>query len=195
MSTANHNRTKTLVSLALFTAIVVALQFLGQFIKLGPFSISLVNVPIVIGAVLYGPAAGAYLGAVFGVAVLLTGDASAFMVVTPLGTILTVMVKGIACGFMSGLFYRLLKRVNDYFSMVVAAVICPIVNTGVFLLGCLLFFMEPLGQWAANSGFDNVGTYMIVGLVGMNFIVELLINAVFSPVIVRIIRIGRRLRV
>lgn len=195
MSTSNHSRTKTLVSLALFTAIVVALQFLGQFIKLGPFSISLVNVPIVIGAVLFGPGAGAYLGAVFGAAVLLTGDAAAFLVVNPIGTVLTVMLKGIACGFMSGVVYRLFKHINDYFAIVVAAIACPVFNTGIFLLGCLLFFMEPVGEWAAGAGFENVGTYMIVGLVGLNFVVELLINAVLSPVIVRIIRIGRRSKV
>jgi ferrous iron transport protein B len=59
--------TRTLTGLALFTAIVVVLQYLGSFIRFGTFSISLVLIPIVVGAALYGPAAGAWLGFVFGV--------------------------------------------------------------------------------------------------------------------------------
>ena len=64
--------TKKLVGVALFTAIVVVLQLIGSGIKLGPFSISLVLVPIVVGAALYGKSAGAWLGFVFGFVVLLT---------------------------------------------------------------------------------------------------------------------------
>ncbi len=90
--------TRTLVGTALFTAIVVVLQFLGAFIRFGPFSISLVLVPIVVGAALYGAGAGAWLGFVFGLVVLLSGDAAAFLVVNPLGTILTVLVKGTMAG-------------------------------------------------------------------------------------------------
>ena len=41
--------TRTLTGLALFTAIVVVLQFLGSFVRFGPFSISLVLIPIVVG--------------------------------------------------------------------------------------------------------------------------------------------------
>lgn len=77
--------------------------------------------------------------------------------------------------------------------MAVAAVVCPVVNTGVFLIGCLLFFMETIGGWADAMGFGaNVGQYMIVGLVGANFIFELLFNVVLSPVVVRLIRIGKK---
>ena len=75
------DKTRRLVALALFTAIVVVLQLLGSFIRFGTFSISLVLVPIVIGAVLYGPWAGAFLGAVFGLVVLLSGDAAAYRLV------------------------------------------------------------------------------------------------------------------
>lgn len=66
-----NQKTKTLTGLALFTAIIVVLQLLGSFIKFGPFSISLVLIPIVVGAAVYGPKAGAYLGGVFGVVVLI----------------------------------------------------------------------------------------------------------------------------
>ena len=61
-----------------------------------------------------------------------------------------------------------------------------------FLLGCFLFFMETISQWAAGSGFENVGTYMIVGLVGLNFVFELVVDIVLSPIVVRLISIGKK---
>ena len=130
---------------------------------------------------------------VFGVVVLLSGDAAAFLGVNALGTILTVLVKGTLAGLLSGLAYKALENKNRTLAVAVAAVVCPVVNTGVFLIGCLLFFMETIGGWADAMGFGaNVGQYMIVGLVGANFIFELLFNVVLSPVVVRLIRIGKK---
>ena len=183
--------TRTLTGLALFTAIVVALQFLGAFIRFGPFSISLVLIPIVVGAALYGPAAGAWLGFVFGLVVLLSGDAAAFLAVNPLGTVLTVLVKGAGAGFCAGLVYRALEK-NAWTAAILAAVTAPVVNTGIFLLGCVCFFMPTVTEWATAMGFPSVGNYMIFGLVGANFLVELAVNIVLSPVIVRLTKIGRQ---
>ena len=179
---SKNNNTQKIVGLGLFTAIVIVLQLMGSFIRFGTFSISLVLVPVVIGAALYGAGAGAWLGFVFGVVVLLSGDAAAFLGVNALGTILTVLVKG-----------TLAENKNRTLAVAVAAVVCPVVNTGVFLIGCLLFFMETIGGWADAMGFGaNIGQYMIVGLVGANFIFELLFNVVLSPVVVRLIRIGKK---
>ena len=183
-------KTRTLTGVALFTAIVVVLQLVGAFIRFGPFSISLVLVPIVVGAALYGPAAGAWLGLVFGLVVLLSGDAAAFLAVNPLGTVVTVLVKGAAAGFFAGWAYRLLADRHRYLAVIVAAIVCPVVNTGVFLLGCKLFFMETINGWAASVGFDNVGAYMILGLVGANFLVEMGTDVILSPSVLRLIRIG-----
>ena len=183
-------KTRTLTGVALFTAIVVVLQLVGAFIRFGPFSISLVLVPIVVGAALYGPAAGAWLGLVFGLVVLLSGDAAAFLAVNPLGTVVTVLVKGAAAGLCAGWAYRLLADRHRYLAVIVAAIVCPVVNTGVFLLGCKLFFMETINGWAGAMGFDNVGAYMILGLVGANFLVEMATDIILSPAVLRLIRIG-----
>ena len=187
----NH-KTKTMVGIGLFTAIVVVLQFLGGGIKFGMFSISLVLVPIVVGAAVYGWKAGALLGFAFGVAVLLSGDASAFMIVDPLATVLVVLVKGTACGFMAGLAYKLLHKVNNVLAVFGAAVICPVVNTGIFLIGCQLFFLETVAGWGAAYGYENVASYMFLGLAGINFLIEIGVNLVLAPVIVRLIHIGKK---
>lgn len=188
-----NSKTKTTVGIGLFTAIVVVLQLLGGGIKVGSmFSISLVLVPIVVGAAVYGWQAGAWLGFAFGVTVLLTGDAAAFMAVDVVGTVITVLVKGAACGLCAGLVYRLLERHNRILAVVGAALTCPIVNTGVFLLGCKLFFYETISAWGAGLGFPNAAAYMFLGLAGTNFLVEVAANILLAPVITRLIRLGKK---
>lgn len=183
-----------IVGLGLLTAIVVVLQLLGAFIRFGTFSISLVLMPIVVGAALFGVGAGAWLGLVFGVVVLLSGDAALFLGINPFGTIVTVILKGVLAGVCAGLVYKLLaKRVPTIVAVIAAAAVCPIVNTGVFLLGCRLFFFDTIKEWAAGAGFgSNVGTYMIVGLVGFNFVFELAVNLILCPAIVSLIRYGEK---
>lgn len=187
-----NKQTRNLVGIGLFTAIVMVLQFLGGGIKLGMFSISLVLVPIVVGSAVYGWKAGGWLGFVFGAAVLLSGDAAAFLAVDPLATILVVLAKGTLCGLCAGLIYRLLERFNGVFAVFAAAIACPVVNTGIFLLGCWLFFMDTISGWAGAAGYADAGTYMILGLAGVNFLIEMGVNIVLAPVIVRLIQLGKK---
>lgn len=184
--------TRKLTGLALLTAVVVILQFLGAFIRFGPFSISLVLIPIVVGAALYGVLAGAWLGFVFGLVVLLSGDAAAFLVISPIGTVLVVLLKGALAGLCAGAVYKALSKVNETVAVIVAAIVAPVVNTGIFLLGCLTFFLPTVTEWGQAMGFESVGKYMILGLVGGNFLFELLFNVILSPVIVRLIRLGKK---
>ena len=188
----NKTNIQKLVGLALFTAIVVVLQLTGSFIRFGIFSISLVLVTIVVGAAVYGPKAGAWLGFVFGLVVLLSGDAAPFLTVDPLGCIATVLVKGTGAGLLAGLAYKAIAAKNKYLGVAAAAIVCPVVNSGVFFLGCKLFFLDTIDGWAKAAGFTgDATTYVIVGLIGLNFVFEMLVNAVLSPVILRIINIRK----
>lgn len=177
---------------AVLTALVVILQLLGSFIRFGPFSISLVLVPIVLGAALCNALIGGWLGFVFGTAVLLSGDAAAFFAVNPLGTVVTVLVKGVLCGLAAGLVYSLFKNKNKYLAVILSAVICPVVNTGVFLIGCKLFFMETITEWGLALGFSNVAEYMFIGLAGGNFLFELGANILLAPVIIRVLDVFKK---
>ena len=188
-----ESKTKKIVGIGLFTAIVVVLQLLGGGIKVGTlFTITLVLLPIVVGAAVYGWYAGGWLGFAFGIAVLLSGDANAFLSVNPLATVLVVLVKGAVCGLVAGAIYSLLRRLNKTVSVFAAAVVCPITNTGIFLLGCKLFFMETITEWAAYYGYADVGSYIIYGLVGINFLVELSVNILLAPVITRLITYAKK---
>ena len=185
-------KTKNMVGVALFTAIVVVLQFLGGGIKIGGvFSISLVLVPIVVGAAVYGWRAGAWLGFAFGVAVLLSGDAAAFLIVDFMATIFVVLLKGTVCGSVAGLAYHILSRKSNRLAVYIAAILCPVCNTGIFLLGCQFFFLETVAEWGKALGFENAHAYMFLGLAGINFLIEIVVNIILAPVIVRLIKAGK----
>lgn len=186
--------TKTMVLAAILTALVVVLQFIGQTIRLGPFMISLVLVPIVIGAATCGPKIGGWLGFVFGLFVLISGDAAAFLTINIFGTIVTVLLKGVLCGFVAGYVYQLLEGKNKTLAVFVAAIVCPVVNTGVFLLGCAVFFMDTINLWSTLGPiqYDSVIAYMFLGLVGGNFLVELGMNLILSPAIVRLVDMAEK---
>ena len=145
MKTTNQKRmsTETMVIGAVMTAFVIVLQLLATFTTFfGPFSTAIGLVPIVIGAALCGPGVGAWLGFVFGVVVLASGGGNFFFIFDVPGTIITVLVKGIACGLAAGLVYKLCAKINRYVGVIAAAIACPVVNTGVFMLGCAIFFLD-----------------------------------------------------
>ena len=193
MTTNNKTNIYKITLGAILTALVIVLQVMGSFIRFGPFSVSLVLIPIVIGAAVCGPYIGAWLGFVFGVAVLMSGDAAAFLAISVGGTILTVLLKGTLCGLFAGLTYRWISKWNETVGVFAAAFVCPIVNTGVFLLGCLVFFMDTVAQWAVGMGFgDNVAAYMFLGLAGGNFLFELGANLLLSPTVVKLLQLVRK---
>ena len=103
-----------------------------------------------------------------------------------------VLVKGIACGLIAGLLYQLVHKKNKTIAVFSAAIACPLVNTGLFLVGCWLFFLETVAGWGAAAGFQNVAAYMFLGLTGINVVIELGVNLVLAPVIVRLINIGKK---
>ena len=77
-------------------------------------------------------------------------------------------------------------------AVMAAAVACPVVNTGIFLIGCVLFFYETVAGWGAGLGFENVAAYMFLGLAGGNFLFEMGVNLVLSPIVVRLLNIVKR---
>ena len=180
------------ILLALLSALVAVLAYYGGFIKIGGFaSISLTLIPVIIGATLFGPLAGAWLGAVAGVIFFATPDAAFWFGLSVPGTIITVMVKGILSGLCAGLVYRIFNKINQYLGVLIGAIVCTVVNTGIFLLGSLVFFMDTVGAGASAEGI-SIGMYLIVFFVGLNFVFELIANIVVSPAIVRILNIAKK---
>ena len=191
-----NQKIKRMVGMAILLAMIVVMQFISGVIPpIGGFTISLVLIPVVLGSALFGPGAGAALGGAFGVIVFIncvTGaDPGGHMVfeASPILCFLVVMGKGILAGLCSGLVYRVLKGRNPYLAMLCAAIVCPIVNTGVFIACMLLFFIDVLSAWAQGG---NLVGYIMSGLILVNFLPELVINVVFSPAGERILQVVDR---
>lgn len=193
MKTTNKKgmSTEKMVLLALLCAIVAILSYFGGFIKIGGLaSISLTLVPVVLGAALCGPVAGAILGGVSGAVFFATADAVFWFGLSIPGTIVTVMVKGILAGLAAGIVYKLLEKYNRYLAIMASAVVCPVVNTGIFLIGCLVFFIDTVSAGAIAEGI-SLGAYLIIFFVGLNFVFELIVNVILSPAIARIIDVAK----
>lgn len=189
----NNNKTLRMVQLAILLAIVVVLQcFLGSIV-IGTTSFSVVLVPIVIGAIVLGPAAGALLGFVFGLIVLIYGASgkdfftSLLFNAHPIGTSLICLGKGVVAGWGAGMVYKLLMKKNRYTAAFAAAAAAPILNTGLFILGSLAFVYDTLQSNLALFGADSVVVFLVIGCAGINFIVEFGVNLVLSPAIYTII--------
>ncbi len=196
MARRSNRKILYMAELAMLLALVVVLQIFGGFIKFGPFSLSLVLVPIVIGSIILGAKGGAVLGFVFGFVVVIqcaTGvDAGGFILwgINPFLTVLICLVKGTAAGFVPGLIYRTFNKgepsdIKHLIGAITAAVSTPIVNTGLFLAGLSAFFYSTLVEWAGGTA---VMVYIITGLVGINFLIEMLINIVISPAVATVVR-------
>ncbi len=206
-----HSAIFHFVGLAMLTALVVVLQTVGGGITFGGFSITLVLIPVVIGSALFGAKDGAFLGGVFGLIVYINcangTDMGGNMVfaANPYLCALVCIGKGILSGFVAGLMYRwihgaLTKRqdgssngtnggVGSYLAVLAAAIIAPIVNTGTFILGMLLFFKDTLDSWAGGT---PIVSYVIFGLTGVNFLIELGVNILLAPAITTIINVIRK---
>ncbi len=176
----------------LLTALVAVLSYFGGFIKIGALaSISLTLIPVVLGAAMLGPWIGAWLGGVSGAVFFLTADAAFWLGLSIHGTIITVMVKGIMAGLLAGLTYKALAKINSYLAIVVSAIVCPAVNTGIFILGCYAFFFDFVKESAGAQGLSSFA-FMILFFVGLNFVFELVANIVVSPALLRVINIKKK---
>ena len=184
---------KTIAVGAIMTAIVIVVQCLATYTTFfGPFSTAIALVPIAIGAALCGPLVGAWLGFIFGVVVLATGGGALFFMFSIPGTIITVLLKGTAAGFASGLVYKLLEKKLGFFAAIFASLACPLVNTGIFLLGSAVFFMPHAEAIGSLVGIDEAGFGVFIALALGNFLIEVLMSTVLGPVFVRILKIRKK---
>lgn len=194
----SSQKTFTLVGMAMLTAIVAVLQALCSSIQLNPFTtITLTLAPIIVGTALFGWKAGAWLGAVFGFVTLVSGQAAFFMQFNVIGTIVTVMLKGILAGAAAGLVYTAIARKNtpktDLIAVIAAGITAPVVNTGIYILGCVVFFFnQTIAPGMAEKGV-NAWQYIFGFMVGVNFPIELGINLVLASAIVYIVRLGKKM--
>ena len=200
MSTVKE-KTLRLVQLGLLSGLIILLQLYFVIPLPGSLTLSLVLVPIVVGAVLYGPRAGALLGGVFGVLVAVMamqgrlGALTNMMVAyNALLTVTICVLKGVAAGWVPGLIAKAFKK-RRFIGIVLAAAAAPIANTGIFVIGMLTIFRDVMMEFADGIGMSGTSAiyFAVVVLVGVNFIIEFAANLILSPAISGIVRAVKKL--
>ena len=188
-----HEKTLRMVQLAILVALVIVLQLVGSNIHVGPVSFSLVLIPIAVGGVLLGPAAGAILGAVFGLITVIGGVSGADVFTNflfskqPVLTVVLCLAKATLAGLCAGLVFRALEKHNRWVAVILASAVAPVVNTGIFVLGTITLFRSTLEEYILNVGAGVSVVYFIVILcAGVNFLAEFGVNLVASPAVYRI---------
>ena len=165
-------------------ALMIILQIIGNYLQIGPVNISISLVAVVLAAVLGGPLSGAIDGFFNGVMALLSPSTIAvFMPVSPVGTVLACLLKCTLAGLVSGIIFNLLKKKNKVLSLIVSSLLVPIINTGIFIIFCLIFFRPILESNVTSGAFPNIWMFLIVGFIGWNFLVELVSTTVLSPIV------------
>lgn len=158
----NKKDTRWMVSVALMAAIVILLANtpLGM-IQLPIIKATTVHIPVIIGAILLGPAAGAILGATFGICSLISNTMaptllsfafSPFLSTTGFAGALKALWISVGCrifiGVIAGWLWILFKKMNlnSYAALVITGFAGSMVNT-VFVMGSIyVLFAQQYAQ-------------------------------------------------
>ena len=171
---------RMIVGTALLVAIEVVLQLISVVLPTA-VNLNLALVVITIGAILYGPVVGGFLGFVNGVVILLSPNTvTVFMSISPVGTVITCLLKTTIAGALAGLLYKLIGKKHDVIGSVVASITVPLINTMMFALFTQFFFLDGLGL-------GNFGQIFTV-LIGINFLFEIVTNTVISPSLYQVLK-------
>ena len=185
----NSKKIRKMVGLAALASMVVVLQLLSNYIQFGPVSITLALIPIVVGAILYGPSGGFVLGLIEGVMVITAPSTlGLFMPFSAIGTILVCLLKSGLAGLGSGYIFQTLKKVNFKLAVVLASISVPLINTGLFAISCLTIFAPLITGFASDANQGFIG-YLFLTFIGYNFLIEFFVNSVLSPVVIYVVKI------
>lgn len=188
------NRVNRLTGLGILIAIIIVLQlfstFFSAFLPMARLTLSLV--PIVIGGAIYGIKAGALLGGVFGAVVvgsMITGFGGEFGTLIfqnmPFLSVGITLFRCIMAGLVPAIVFKIISKWNLTFASVISALLCPVVNTGLFCLGVIFVFKD---IFLELNGGGNV-YLLLISAIAVNFIIEFIINIILSPVILTVIKV------
>ena len=189
-----HLSSKQVTGIAVLLALVIALQAFGGTIFVGAVQLNFTLIPIVLGAILFGPWVGAFLGFACGVVVLIQvimGMIPFYVLIwsnDPLATTLTCLVKTTVAGYVSGVLFVIFSKKKMSTAVFIASGIVPVLNTLLFVVGCL--FMKNSVYTIADG--QNVLAFILVSLVTFNFFIEFAINLLVAPALHQVIGVVDR---
>ncbi len=207
----NSVKIRRMVTISFLMTIVIVLQLLGNFIEGFMNNLALGIIPIAIGAILYGPKVGAFLGFVMS-AIILTNPGNYLLMETGFDVfklVLIILIKTPLAGFVCGLVYKLLakraERIENkakrttaiIFAIAFSSIFVVIVNSLTYFLLMLLFFSGSgsgfsLAKLNEVYGYTNVVLLLLLGFIGVNFLIEMGLIFLTTPAIISIVKIATR---
>lgn len=192
MKTTTNFRTLKMVQLALFTAIILIMAFtpIGYIKTLG-LEITLIVIPVTVGAIVLGPVSGAILGGVFGLTSFiqcfgLSAFGAMLLSINPIGTFIVCLVPRILMGGLTGLIFLALNKSGKTkaLSYPLVCLAGPLLNTVLFMTTLMLFFYNTdyIQGFATTMGTTNVFTF-VIAFVGVNGLVEAIVNFIAGTAI------------
>lgn len=189
-----NSKNRKLVQIALLTAIIIVMAFtpLGYF-KTAGLEITFIMIPVVIGAIILGPSAGALLGGIFGITSFIQCfGMSAFGValfnINPIYTFIVCVVPRVLAGFLCGVIFKAISKSDKtkILSFGVASLIGPILNTVLFMSALILFFYNTdyIQSIAQAIKTTNVFSFVVL-FVGINGLVETIVCFILSTAITK----------
>lgn len=187
MKKKHYFNTKMIATTGILVGIEILFQVIGNYINPGFANINLSLIPIVIGAVLYGPVVGGFLGLVCGLMVIISPSTmQIFFSISPVGTILACILKTLVAGVAAGLVVKLFKGEKKIYGVILASILVPVINTALFSIFALIFFM-PLLQSMISETMPNIAAALFVGMIGINFILEVISTVILAPSLYKIL--------
>ncbi len=190
---------KNVALLGILVALVIVMQLFASAIPMFGVTINFSLIPIAFAGIFLGALGGAIVGFASGVVVFIS---AAVLGAEPFTAtlfqahpvILTLMCIGktTVAGLVSGLIFKFLVKKNDFIAVCVSAVILPIVNTGIYLLGIIL--MKDTTATFLGMGVSTAGTVFVAvfAIIWFNFVLEMAVNLVFIPMIQRVVRVIKK---
>lgn len=181
-------KTGRLVRMAVLVAILLLMAYtpLG-YLKVGIVEISFMMLPVVVGAIVIGPGAGAILGGIFGLTSFIQCfGASVFgatlLGINPIFTFITCMIPRILAGWLPGLIFKAMySRRKNLLSFVVGSISGAALNTIFFVVFLLVLF----GGTDYVQGFGSNVWQIIVTIVGTNGLIEAAVCAVVGTAVTK----------
>jgi uncharacterized membrane protein len=182
--------------LGILIALVIVLQLFASAIPMFGVTLNFSLIPIALAGILMGYLGGAIVGFTCGLVVFITmavmgqEPSTAYLFQTnPVILTLTCIGKTTIAGLVSGLLYKLIEKKNKTIAVGVGALVIPIVNTGIYMLGIVLMKESASEFMGLTSSSAGVVFGVVFGLIWLNFVLEMVINTIFTPILHRVIKV------
>ncbi len=177
---------------AALVALLVVLQLFASAIPMFGVTLNFSLIPIVLGGIFFGMWGGGLMGLISGLltflvtAVMGREPSTAFLFqASPVLLTLTCILKTTVAGFMAGLLYRLIAKKSPIAASYVSALVVPVLNTGLYLLG-IVFMKDAASEFLGTEATAEAVFIAVFLMIWLNFVLEVVINVLLAPAICRI---------